>query len=191
MNTFLDEFLRQLAWPAVAGNVAWSFATLTISPNCDARADCSKEDILSRLGVLLVLAVYLSAEWYFSKDSKSKDSKNTPAGLWLDLLFVVCIVWFAIATQAGHGLPGVALLVILVVAGVGHICGVWPPAGSDMSHMLHGLVSLAAACSLGTVWWANGLWSWNVALIDIVIVLVHWACVRAPVRASMRRGETT
>jgi hypothetical protein len=167
MKNFLEDFLKNVAWPAVAGNVAWSFATLAIDHGIN-------EDTFSRLGVLVVLAVYLSAEWYRSKQINNA----TLMGLWLDLLFVICIVWFAIATQANKGLPGVALLAILLVIGVGHLCGVWTPAGKGKGNIPHGLVSLLAACALGVAWWMNRAWVWWVALLALTIVLAVWTLMR-------------
>ncbi|MCA9467710.1 MAG: hypothetical protein KC643_20000 [Nitrospira sp.] len=166
MKNFLDEFLKNVAWPAVAGNVAWSFATLAIDHD-------KNVNTAPRLGVLFVLAIYLSAEWY-----RSKEINNTISGLCLDLLFVICIVWFAIATQADKGLPGVALLIILVGVSVGHFFEVWPPAGKGKGNYPHATVSLLAACFLGGAWWMNCSWNWWFALVAIIIVLVVWACVR-------------
>jgi hypothetical protein len=171
MKDFLDKFLKDVAYPAVAGNVAWSFATLAIKSDTHA-------DIPARLGVLLVRAVYLSAEWY-----RSLDARNTIRGLRLDLLFVICIVWFAIATEADKGLPGFALLVILAVAGVGHLCGFWPPSEKGDGNIPHGWVCLVAAIVLGGAWWKNGTWNWWLALVAIMVVLVVWAFVR--------RGKTS
>lgn len=169
MKNFLNDFLQNVAWPAVAGNVAWSFATLAIDQGINAGTS-------SRLAVLLVLAVYLSAEWYRSK--KVPTATATATGLWLDLIFVICLVWFAIATQADKGLPGTALLVILFTAGFGHICGVWPPTGKGKGNIPHGVVSLLAACGLGSAWCIAGSWNWWNAFAAIFIVLVVWTFVR-------------
>jgi hypothetical protein len=55
---------------------------------------------LPRLATLLALAVYLSAEWY-----RNRTVGTTSLGLCFDLFLVICIVWFAIATQANKPLP--------------------------------------------------------------------------------------
>ena len=166
MKSFLDEFLKNVAWPAVAGNVAWSFATVVIDQGINV-------DTAPRLGALLVLAIYLSAEWY-----RSKEINTTVTSASLDLLFVICIIWFAIATQANKGLPGAALLVILVGVGVGHLCGVWPPAGKGKGNIPHGCVSLLTAVVLGVAWFVNRSWPPWIALGALIVVLVVWALVR-------------
>ena len=48
------DFFVELVWPAAAGNVAWAFLTVAIGENW-----CSA-DVLARLAVLLLLAVYLA-----------------------------------------------------------------------------------------------------------------------------------
>lgn len=166
MKTFLDEFLKNVAWPAVAGNVAWAFATLAIDHGMNVNT-------APRLGVLFVLAIYLSAEWY-----RSRKITTTETGLWLDLLFVICIVWFAIATQSDKGLPGVALILILVGTGLGHLCGVWPPTGQGKGNIPHGVVSLLSGVVLGITWIVTCSWNVWLALGAITFVLVVWACVR-------------
>jgi hypothetical protein len=47
---FLKRFLAEIAWPAMAGNVAWAFFSLAIDPGCG-------KAVLPRLGTLLALAL--------------------------------------------------------------------------------------------------------------------------------------
>lgn len=171
MKKFLDDFLPNVAYPAVAGNVAWSFATLAI----DHGINC---ETVPRLGVLLVLAIYFSAEWY-----RSKGIATTKAGQWLDLIFVICIVWFAIATQADNGLPGAALIIILVLVGFGHLFRFWPPNGAGKGNIPHGATSLVAGIILGVSWFLTASWNHWIELLAIVIVLGVWAHVRWGVTA--------
>lgn len=166
MDDFLNKFLKNVAWPAAAGNVAWSFATLAIDHK-------NSTDTFSRLAVLFILAIYLSAEWY-----RSLNVTSTREGLILDLIFVLCVVWFAIATQLNSGFPGIALLIILFGVGGGHLFGVWPPAGEGKGNLLHGCVSVLVAAGLTFSWCKLGSWNWWVALAALTIVLIVWACVR-------------
>lgn len=166
MKAFLDHFLKNVAYPAVAGNVAWSFATLAIDHGVNL-------DTVPRLGVLLALAIYFSAEWY-----RSKDITPTEWSIWLDLLFVICMVWLALATQADKGIPGAALILILVVVGVGHCCRMWPPTGKGKGNVPHGVVSLLAGAILGVLWIVTGSWNHWFALLATLVVLLVWARVR-------------
>ena len=122
-ESFLQEFLNNIAWPAMAGNVAWSFFSVAIDPGCGGNT-------FPRLATLLVLAFYLSAEWY-----RTRRVGVTSLGLCFDLFLVICIVWFAIATQANKGAPGFALVLILISVGIGHLCSVlnW---SSNLGHRL-------------------------------------------------------
>lgn len=166
MKKFLDDFLPNVAYPAVAGNIAWSFATLAI----DLGLNC---ETAPRLGVLLVLAIYFSAEWY-----RSKGIATTIEGQWLDLFFIICIIWFAIGTQANKGIPGAALIVILLSIGLGHLFKFWPPNGKGKGNSPHGAVSLVAGIILGVSWCLTNSWNHWLELLAIVIVLGVWACVR-------------
>jgi hypothetical protein len=166
MEAFLKSFLKDVAYPAVAGNLAWAFVTLAIDSG-------AKIDAIPRLGVLFVLTIYFSAEWYRSKEIEVKT-----VGLWLDLLFVLCMVWFAIGTQANKGSPGIALIIILLIIGLGHLLEVWLPVGRGKGNTPHGITSLVAAAVLGSAWYVDGSWNWALALVAICVVLAVWAIVR-------------
>lgn len=166
LKNFLEKFLKEVAWPAMAGNVAWSFATVSIEEGINL---CTAP----RLGVLFVLAIYLFAEWY-----RIEKTATTPTSLAYDLVFVICVIWFAIATQANKGMPELALVLILSGVGIGHIWGVWPPAGKNMGNILHGSVSLLAAMGLAaSLCLAPSLSQW-IALLALLVVLVVWGVVR-------------
>jgi len=52
----VKELFSDLVWPAAAGNVAWAFATVSLSESWSA-------DTLSRLFLLLMIAFYLGIGW--------------------------------------------------------------------------------------------------------------------------------
>lgn len=161
----LKKFLKDVAWPALAGNVAWAFFTLAIDPPC-------RENITPRLGALLFLALYLTAEWY-----RSSKTDTTLLGLWLDLFLVFCFVWFAIATQANAGSANLALLLILLAVGIGHCCGAWPPFKKDNANRFFGLtcLSMTALMFVSAVFGFLSPW---IAFIVIIIVLITWKYFR-------------
>ena len=167
--------MNNLAWPAVAGNVTWSFASLAIVHGIN-------HDTAPRLAVLFVLAFYLAAEWYRSSNILPKNGTASTTSLFLDFIFVICIIWFAIGTYENMGSPAVALLIILTGIGVGHLFGLWKPAGVGKGNKAHGWVSLAASATLGATWFVTGLWNTWIAFIAISIVLIVWA--------MYRRGQT-
>lgn len=161
-KNFLKRFLTDIAWPAMAGNVAWAFFTVAIDPGYGGNT-------FPRLGTLLVLALYLSAEWY-----RITKVGATYLGLCFDLFLVICIVWFAIATQANKGAPGFALVLIFTAVGIGHLYSVWPPTGPKQGNFEFGLVNLLVAASLSiALLVSNSLQPW-VNLIAMGIVLIFW-----------------
>lgn len=165
-KNFLKRFLTDIAWPAMAGNVAWAFFTVAIDPGCGGNT-------LPRLGTLLVLALYLSAEWY-----RITKVGATYLGLYFDLFLVICIVWFAIATQANKGAPGFALVVIFTAVGIGHLCNVWPPIGPGKGNFEFGLVNLLVAAALSIALLVNSSWQPWSNLIAMGTVLIFWLPLR-------------
>jgi hypothetical protein len=165
-KNFLRDFLRDIAWPAMAGNVAWAFFSVAIDPQ-------SVEDMLPRLGTLLALALYLSAEWY-----RIRRVGSTLLGLWFDLFLVICIVWFAIATQANKGAPGMALVLIFLGVGIGHLRGVWPPTGEGKGNFEFGQINLWMAALLFTSLLVVSSWQPWVSFFAVIIVFLFWLNLR-------------
>ncbi|WP_047528808.1 hypothetical protein [Pseudomonas sp. 11/12A] len=165
-ESFLQEFLNNIAWPAMAGNVAWSFFSVAIDPGCEGNT-------FPRLATLLALAFYLSAEWY-----RTKKGGATSLGLCFDLFLVICIVWFAIAIQANKGAPGFALVLILTAVGIGHLCSVWPPIGEGKGNIEFGRVNILIAVVLSIALQVSSSWQSWIIFFAMSTVLVAWWILR-------------
>ncbi|PTT87300.1 hypothetical protein DBR45_60480 [Pseudomonas sp. HMWF031] len=165
-ENFLRDFLKEIAWPAMAGNVAWSFFSVAIDPGCGGNT-------FPRLATLLALAFYLSAEWY-----RTRRVGTTSLGLFFDLFLVICIVWFAIATQANKGAPGFALVLILTAVGIGHLCSVWPPTGEGKGNIEFGRVNVLIAAVLSIALLISSSWQSWIIFLAMSTVLIAWWILR-------------
>lgn len=165
MDNFLKEFLDKLAWPAVAGNVSWSFVSLILG-------GCSLE-VIPRALSLLVFSIYPFAEWYRTEiraKKKNSGSSVKSLGLYLDALLAILVVWFAIATQNGNFSSAYALIGFLGVVAIGHGLGAWPPAGKGQGNAKQALVCALGAGTLLVV--RLGGYSWYDGIQVLVLLLV-------------------
>lgn len=106
------ELLKTLIWPAVAGNVAWGFFTVLIDDGI------RFPDSFGRLSALLLLSVYLIITYMKSQEGK---------GEFIDIIHSVTIILCAIAIQAESPLMDGCLIVLFIVAALGHWTGRWIP----------------------------------------------------------------
>jgi GNAT superfamily N-acetyltransferase len=115
--------LRELFWPAVAGNVVWALFTVAI------KEDWYSECILVKITALLSLAIYLAVDWLWT----TKENIITPPKtyFWLaECPFLIAVVTFAISTQ-DKKIPEdilwseISLAMAFVFAIIGHCFGLW------------------------------------------------------------------
>jgi len=86
--------LQGLVWPAAAGNVAWSLATLIL---VEAKWDAPAAQLLVGVGVLLALSLYLTIEWVITERRHGDVDGWYVAG---DLLIMLGVIAFAITFAA-------------------------------------------------------------------------------------------
>lgn len=86
----MRDLLPELAWPAAAGNVAWAlFTVFTL--------ERPGKHLASRLCILLVLSIYLSVDWIWTKTELWRLKPH----YWIaDSVHILTIVLLALATQS-------------------------------------------------------------------------------------------
>jgi hypothetical protein len=113
--TPIGKLLRDLIWPAAAGNVAWSFLQLLFVP-----PKCNRWPYLT---LLPLMAIYLAIDWLRSASEETRDWKYWVA----DLCLVSGIVVLAIAAQANQSVLflHVTLGSVFGAAAGLHLIGAW------------------------------------------------------------------
>lgn len=106
------NLLKTLIWPAVAGNVAWSFFTVLIQEGIHFPA------CFGRLSALLLLSIYLIIIFIRSQEGK---------GELIDILHSVSIILCAISIQANLPAMDAYLILFFAIAALGHWLGRWIP----------------------------------------------------------------
>jgi len=140
----LDNFLESLAYPAVAGNIAWAVTALAVGQDTNASS-------LPRVLVLLALAIYVFAEVYQTKKIASERctycviSWWQPIDLLFDVVFVAGVIFFAIATEMGQDLSNIVLFILLGIAGFGHWFELWNLPKKNEGSAAFGLSCIIAA----------------------------------------------
>lgn len=167
----MKELFQNLLWPAVTGNVAWSFVSLLVTE------DWSLSSVQARLAALLLLTVYLCADWL-----RTKGVSNVNRSYWFaNGLHLGAIVVFAIAAQADRHWLAIPLAIVLLVTVVGHLTGAWEEKGSTNRPMRRALalcnaLGLLVLCWVGVPTLGQGL-TWTLSLA-MLVVLIPWASFR-------------
>lgn len=176
MSNSFNKFLKDVAWPAAAGNVAWSFATIMIDSKLCKSA-------IPFLLILFILIVYLSCQWI-----KNLDTANTPKtwGQLLELFLVISIVVFAISLESSaksniptHSeIPAWSLFSIFLITTVGHLSGAWPPNGEGAGNIKFGLCSLIATFVVLFFNLQSSILNPWLILACLICVLIFWLIFR-------------
>jgi len=157
-----------LIWPAVAGNVAWSFFTVVISESWKCPS------VPERITVLLLLAIYLATDY------TSIETELLKPMYWIaDAFHALSMIVFAIATQFNAIWLNESLIAIFIVAAGGHITGLWEPTGCSSKNRWRKRLILVGINLIGIV--VTIIFSiiilegtlWNLPLAFFV-VLVLW-----------------
>ena len=113
-----------LAWPAVAGNVAWAFFTLVIAPP----AEVPEGEWAARTAVLLLMALYLGGDWV-----RTKNTPGGPAYWFFDAvhLILICLFVIGIATTQSQVPLNWYLGLLFIFTLIGHWSGAFTPEEPD------------------------------------------------------------
>lgn len=166
MTRTRTEDFDQLAWPAAAGNVAWSVLTLCLD-------NSRPSDWPGRLILLVALAIYLSVDWVRRPSDLGNPWVAVASSLHLAALAVLAI---AAAVKQDAAFLAVVLAVFLVVTVVAHVWSAWE--SSKVRFYLAGANALGLAI-LGLACWCDvlpgALWPVPVAA---TAVLIAWGIAR-------------
>ena len=174
MDKNLNDLVHNVIWPAVAGNVLWSFLQVVADPNI------TGPTLWPRLASLLLIGVYLSIDWVITHNKR--DHINEKYGRF-DMFLAASIATFAIATQFGTWWAPFALAMVFGVAVVGNWLGAWDlrdRASSCKARRAFTGINALGLIGLGLLilmdpneWYA--LWLTPVA---ILVVVVLYLCLR-------------
>lgn len=110
--------MRNVIWPAVAGNILWAFLSVAADPNSTGMS------MWTKLVALLAIGIYLS------RDLIERVNVTFP-DVWkyisADVLLATALAAFAIATQLDRPWWGWVLACAFLIAIVGHCAGSWNP----------------------------------------------------------------
>lgn len=155
--------LQQLVWPAVAGNVAWSFFTLMLVGNGPQRFE--------RLVLLFLLALYLGTEWSHSYNQSHELKKASWLG---DAVLASAIAMLAIAAQDGSRKGFWFLLFVFVASAGAHWYGAWTPSnGRRRWTAKHSWFVLNFFAVLIAGLWSSDCnqWGWNLVIAEALVIL--------------------
>ena len=160
----MKNLFQNLVWPAAAGNVAWALVTLAITE------PWKETNVLPRLVVLLLLAVYLTVGWL-------RIPTEPRPGYWIaDFIHILTIIVFAIATQLNKSWLECSLFSIFTVTTAGHLLGAWVTTRDRF--WLAGGNALGMVVLFISHWWFTNPYPWNLPAA-IGVVLVAWGIIRS------------
>ncbi|MDR4467238.1 MAG: hypothetical protein MRJ68_02950 [Nitrospira sp.] len=119
----MKKLVHNVVWPAVAGNVLWSFLQLLSDPTASDPAPWP------RLVSLLLVGAYLSIDWIHTENEPQINDFYWIA----DVPLAAALAAFAVATQLGVTWAPIALAAAFLVATVGHCFGAWDKTTSPSS----------------------------------------------------------
>lgn len=190
------DLFFNLFWPAMAGNVAWSFFSLLVDNGWS-----GDESVRPRLVVLGLIAWYMAHEW--SRNQERNDDVY-PTYWIFDAALLATTVMFALAAEAGHQRLELLLVVILVVIVAGHIIGAWMEKERDtdsnefvdwkkrwkstwpmrIALALANAVGFVALCGIPRGGWVQSDWTPAVA---VACVLIAWYVVTFVINPYLER----
>ena len=171
------KLVHELMWPAVAGNVLWTFAAMTIAP------PGSPDTFWPRTLSLFWIGGYTVTAWAMSL---TKESKDQPGYLLVEFAFAASLTAASHALYNDHARPTAFAAVVFLTALCGHLSGIWSLPGSRHSQrmkLIDGvavILSLAANAGLDST--TQRHWS-SFWVLSAVVILWGYS------RALARRGQ--
>lgn len=133
----LDLF-RGLLWPAAAGNVLWSLASLAMKP----AASSDAIPVVSRIVLLLLLGLYLSLE--FLRNYRNLPEPITPKFWFFDSIHLAAVVITALGAYESLPFLHIGLVLYLAGTGIGHAVGAYKtPRDGPRSHLALAFVNFS------------------------------------------------
>lgn len=175
-EAFEKELFTELLWPAVAGNVLWSFFSIIVCTNW------SGYD-WARLLMLFFLLIYLILSWY-----RSKNLEHGCGSRIFDAIHLVTIIVFAIAIYNERSWIDLSLASIFCITMLGHFFGVWKePKDKPYHRKILASVSLLGFLSSICIFFCSpeqtNPWS---LVVTLGLVLVIWGVVRTIINKEQK-----
>jgi len=167
----LKKLVHSVIWPAVAGNVLWSFLQLFADP------DACGPTLWSRLASLFLVGVYLSIDWIHTENETQINDNYWIA----DVPLAAALATFAVATQLGVPWASIPLVVAFMVAAAGHCFGAWdarckPPSSCKARAGFAIINVLGPVVLLFGSFLADSLALWSKPAAVFVVVGLFLAC---------------
>ena len=170
----MHKLFKSVIWPAIAGNVAWSFVSVAVAE------DLSSHQAIVRLIALGLLAAYLmiSLAW------KPTRRVTNPCFYYpLDSLFAISIAVFAIATYNEStktaNWVSYSLVAVFTLPMLGHLFKIWEPGRICIERLC-----LALPSTLGIAILVVGLWAFPQSVLEfrvlaLLVVIEIWILIRS------------
>lgn len=158
------KLLQQVLWPALAGNVLWSFFQVGSSLFVDwiGKKQWPPADSWLKLIALIAVGVYLCADWLLTERMKIELQKKEYRRkyLFIETILAMEIATFALllTTNVAGWCAAVLLCFAYATAAVGLYVKAWPEVGYERRYLLR--LNLAAAV-LNAVLLAVAAWFWT------------------------------
>lgn len=174
--------LKDLIWPAVAGNVAWTFFSvlLTMLQPKTSNIPVTEEGVpIARLIAIFLLSCYLAVVYLMSCTEPTGNSKQRRD--MFDILHSLTIILCAISFQLKFDpiFCNICLSIFWVTAAFGHLFGAWIP-DSITEHKCRkqfkmSLVSIGGLILCWAFYFLDN--SWNL-VISLLMGLIFWGFFR-------------
>ena len=182
----MTHLLQCLIWPAVAGNVAWAFISVSLT-------ELPSSSTFARLGALFMFAFFQMVDWIHVEKLR-QHGKALKSYLWaFDLPLAASVAVFAICTEKNNPESSVktdiCLTIYWIIGILGHLCGAWEeqfPATASKRPRIdwQNRITLASFCGFGIlVLWTHAFGFldekslWNRAVAGFA-VLILWVIKR-------------
>jgi hypothetical protein len=159
-------------WPAAAGNVFWSFASLLI----EQKVQLSHPSSWGAGLLLLLLSLYLSVEWL---RNYTRIPADVALSFWFfDWIHICAVVAVALSASLKPTWLPVASAAFFFVTAVGHFFGVWKTSDStECGHVTSAVINVIGApiAFAGILYAPMHAW---LPTIAFVVVLALWSAHR-------------
>lgn len=169
MKNPIHKLFQNLIWPAVAGNVAWSFFSIIIMefPSVDIF-------VYTRLVLLFLLAIYLGDDWMVTE----KEADNLKDNYWIgDAFHSIAITFLALSIYSNKEESMFwSSILVLTIPIIAHIFGCWE-LKNDSENKFKKRISLAAIDGLGLIFFILSYFTFGKNCsytLSIFVVIVAW-----------------
>lgn len=167
----MKNLFQNLIWPAVAGNVAWSFFTVAINESWNTPG------VIERISVLLLLAIYLATDYTSIAVERLKPF------YWIaDAFHAISMIVFALATQFNESWLNESLIALFIIAACGHLSGLWEPNDCIIKKkwlnrlLLVGMnfIGIILTIVFSIIVFDNTQWNLPIAFFTVIILWFIW-----------------